>query len=344
MRPTLAWVTAAVPGCGGVFKAAPEDFEDEELPAYGPSGEGEHLLVWVEKRGHTTPEVARALARHCGLEERQVSWAGLKDRQAVTRQYLCLPARGAEEKLPSFTFPGVTLRSWARHRNKLKGGHLHGNRFSLVLRGVQDPGALEASLRLLEVHGLPNYYGAQRFGAAGDNAARGKQLLLAGGRHRDRFERKLWLSAYQSELFNRVASQRVERGLLGRALAGDVLKKHPTGGEFLCEAPEVDQPRMDAFEVAATGPMFGPQMRAPGGEPAALEAAVLAADGVTAQAFEAGGDETRGTRRALRVPLRAVAEAVEGGVRLRFELPAGCYATGVLRELLKGEGSAVPEG
>lgn len=339
----LAFATAAVPGCGGVFKASPEDFEVEELPAYAPSGEGEHLLVWVEKRGRTTPEVARALARHCGLEERQVSWAGLKDRQAVTRQYLCLPARGAEDTLATFALPGVTLLSWGRHRNKLKGGHLHGNRFRLVLREVADPGALAASLALLQALGLPNYYGAQRFGAAGDNASRGKRLLLAGGRHRDRFERKLWLSAYQSELFNRVASARVARGLLGRALAGDVLKKHPTGGEFLCEAPEVDQPRVEAFEVSPTGPMFGPEMRAPAGEPAALEAEVLAAEGLALEAFAAGGDETRGARRALRVPLAATAEAVEGGVRLAFELPAGSYATGVLRELLKGDGAAVPE-
>jgi tRNA pseudouridine13 synthase len=340
----LPHATAGIPGCGGAFKASPEDFEVEELPAYGPTGEGEHLLVWVEKRGRTTPEVARALARHCGLEERQVSWAGLKDRQAVTRQYLCLPAKGAEARLPSFALEGVSLVRWDRHRNKLKGGHLHGNRFSLLLRGVRDVGALAESLGLLERLGLPNYYGAQRFGAHGDNAARGKALLLAGGRHRDRFERKLWLSACQSELFNRVLGLRIARGLLGRALLGDVLKKHPTGGEFLCEAPETDQPRMDAFEVAATGPMFGPEMRAPAGEAAALEAAVLAAEGLGPEVFLAGGDETRGARRAVRVPLHVEATTMEGGVRLRFELPAGSYATVVLRELLKDDGaSAVPE-
>jgi tRNA pseudouridine13 synthase len=333
----LAFATAGVPGCGGQFKASPEDFEVEELPAYGPTGEGEHLLVWVEKRGRTTPEVARALARHCGLEERQVSWAGLKDRQAVTRQYLCLPAKGAEARLPDFAMPGVTLVRWARHRNKLKSGHLHGNRFKLVLREVRDRGALLEVVRRLEVLGLPNYYGSQRFGAAGTNAERGKALLLAGGRHRDRFERKLWLSAYQSELFNRVASLRVQRGLLGRALLGDVLKKHPTGGEFLCEQPELDQPRLEAFEVSATGPMFGPEMREPAGEPAALEAEVLATEGVGREAFQAGGDETRGARRALRVPLKVGAEVLEGDgtVRLEFELPAGSYATVLLREVFK---------
>jgi tRNA pseudouridine13 synthase len=337
----LAFLTGDVPGCGGGFKATPEDFEVEELPAYEPSGEGEHLLVWVEKRGRTTPDVARALARHCGLEERQVTWAGLKDRQAVTRQFLGLPARGAEALLPTFALPGVTLLRWARHRNKLKSGHLHGNRFSLVVRGVHDRGALDEVVRRLQAAGLPNYYGLQRFGAAGTNAERGRALLLAGGRHRDRFERKLWLSAYQSELFNRVASERVRRGLLGRALAGDVLKKHPTGGEFRCDEPEVDQARVTAFEVSATGPMFGPEMRAPGGEPEAMEAAVLLDAGVTLETFQAGGDETRGARRALRVPLQVAVEAVDDGVRLRFELPAGSYATVVLRELLKGDSDGV---
>ncbi len=332
---TLPYLTSDLPACGGDFKASPEDFEVEELPAYEPSGEGEHLFLWVEKRGRSTPEAARALAGAAGLLERDVSWAGLKDRQAVTRQWLCVPAkRGAAAA--GFEGEGVRVLRAAKHRNKLKAGHLRGNRFRLTLRGVTDEAAARAGLERLARLGVPNYFGEQRFGAAGDNAARGKAILLAGGRHADRFERKLLLSAYQSELFNRVLARRLEAGTVARALSGDVLKKHLTGGEFVCEAPEVDQPRVDAFEVSATGPMFGPEMRKAAGAVAAAEDAVLADEGVTVETFAAGRGETLGARRHLRVPMAALSVEARGAdLTLAFELPAGAYATVVLRELLK---------
>ncbi len=337
---TLPFVTAAIPGCGGAFKASPDDFVVEELPAYelqAEVGSDEHLFLWVEKRGHSTQEVARALAKHCGVQERDVSWAGLKDRHAVTRQYLCVPAKRCEPKLPSFAMEGVTILRMGRHRNKLKTGHLHGNRFELVVRGVRDGTAAEASLRALMAQGLPNFYGEQRFGVANRNAERGKALLLAGGRHHDRFERKLLLSAYQSELFNRVLTARLERGLFATVLLGDVLKKHETGGEFVSEDVAVDQPRMDAFELSATGPMFGPEMLRPQADAWALEHEVLTAEGLTLETFAAGGDETRGTRRLGRIPFQATWSLEGEALRLAFTLPAGSYATVVLRELLKTE-------
>lgn len=334
----LPFLTAATPGCGGVFKASPEDFEVEELPAYEPTGERdcEHLFLWVEKRGHSTQDVAKALARHCGFPEKDVSWAGLKDRHAVTRQYLCAPARFVEPKLSTFAMPGVTVLRHARHRNKLKGGHLHGNRFVITVRGVGDVAAAKASLARLVALGVPNYFGEQRFGLGGDNAVKGRQILLAGGRHRDRFERKLFLSAYQSELFNRVLARRLGDGTFAKALRGDVLKKVPTGGEFLCAEPEVDQPRVDAFEVSPTGPLFGPEMRRPGADVDALEEAVLRDEGIGRALFEKGGGETLGVRRPLRVPLALEEVGADGdALRLRFTLPAGSYATVLLRELLK---------
>lgn len=335
----LPWLTNDLPGCGGVFKASPEDFLVEEVPAYTPDGDpkAEHLFVWLEKRGRSTQEVAKALARHCGVEERAVSWAGLKDRTAVTRQYVCLPAKVAEPRLASFEMPDVTVLHHARHRNKLKTGHLNGNRFTLTVRQIVDQGALRACVEALQIKGLPNYYGEQRFGLANTNAAKGRGILLAGGRHRDRFERKLWLSAYQSELFNRVLARRLELGLFHRVLAGDVLKKHETGGEFVSEDAQLDQPRLDSFELSPTGPMFGPDMRQPTHEAWALEAAVLEGDGVTLDTFKAGGDETRGTRRLLRVPFRAEVSCTGDEARLQFELPAGSYATVVLREVLKAD-------
>jgi tRNA pseudouridine13 synthase len=340
----LPYLTKEVPGCGGTFKATPEDFVVEELPAYEPAGDGDHLFLWVEKRGRSTHDVAKALAQALSLSERDVSWAGLKDRHALTRQFLCVPAKKAEALVPKLALSGVKVLAAKRHRNKLKAGHLRGNRFMLTLRQVTDVAAAKACLDLLAHEGLPNYFGEQRFGSHRDNAARGKAILLAGGRHRDRFERKLFLSAYQAELYNRVLARRLESGTFAKALAGDVLKKHTSGGEFVCEAPAVDQPRIDAFEVSPTGPLFGPEMRAPAGEVAALEASVLEDEGVTAELFVAGGGETRGARRWLRVPLDARLTDEGGGVvRLAFSLPAGSYATVVLRELFKAEGT-VPAG
>ncbi len=178
----LPFLTADLPGCGGSFKATPEDFVVEEIPAYEPSGEQdcEHLFLWIEKRGRSTQDVAKALARHCGMQEKDVSWAGLKDRQAITRQYLCAPARYVEPKLETFVMEGVKVLRTARHRNKLKGGHLRGNRFSLVVRGVTDQGVAKEALARLVKLGIPNFFGEQRFGVGGDNAEKGKRILQSG--------------------------------------------------------------------------------------------------------------------------------------------------------------------
>jgi len=342
----VPFLTSDVPGCGGAFKESPEDFEVEEIPAYEPNGlpDGEHAFLWIEKRGRSTNEVAKLIARHVGIGDRDVSWAGLKDRNAVTRQWLSLPWKAAQ-KLEGFSVPGVTVLKTSRHRNKLKTGHLRGNQFTLVLRGVADVDAAKTSFERLGELGLPNAFGAQRFGVRGDNAERGKQILLAGGRHRDRFERKLFLSAFQSKLFNEVLGLRMTRGSFSKVLLGDVLKKQETGGEFVSTDPMVDQPRADAFEVSPTGPMFGPEMRAPTDEAAALEAEVLGSSGVTAETFVAGGDETRGTRRLLRVRLTDPRfEVLEPHVlKLRFSLPAGSYAAVVLGELLKSQAVAGSE-
>ena len=337
----LPLLTAELPGCGGHFKETPDDFEVEEIPAYLPSGEGEHLYLKVEKRGVATPDAAKRLSRHLGLPEGAVSWAGLKDKQALTRQWMSVAARpGAEAELATFIDPEVKLLEVTRHRNKLKGGHLHGNRFKIRLASVKDPGAARAVLAVLKERGLPNYFGAQRFGAAGTNAARGKAILLkaaAGGRRgRPDFERKLLLSAYQSELFNRLLARRLEAGLFSKVKKGDVLKKHETSGEFVCAEVAIDQPRMDAFEVSPTGPMYGPSMRRAEDEAGADEAKVLAEEGLTIESFAGGGGETDGARRFYRIGLPDVGLEERGSdLWLAFTLPAGAYATVVLAELLK---------
>ncbi len=333
-RPRL---TEDVPGCGGAFKLVPEDFEVEELPAYQPSGEGEHLYLWVEKRGRDTREVVKALAAALGVDEGDVGVAGMKDRQAITRQLISLPAR-AEARLPEFSLEGVSVLWSRRHGNKLRTGHLRGNRFRLRLRGVKDVGAARESFTRLASRGVPNYFGEQRFGREGDNADFGRLLVLGQRlpRRPDKFQRKLYLSAFQSRLFNRALVDRLRAGTFDTALLGDVLRKEDSGGLFVCEAPEVDVPRVAAFEVSPAGPLFGPKMTAAAHAVAEAEAKLLADEGVTLDDFRRGGDETQGGRRPYRVRLANASLEVEGeDVVLTFELPKGSYATEVLHELLK---------
>lgn len=329
--------TAELPGCGGALKSVPEDFQVTELPAYEPSGEGEHLYLWIEKVGQDTAFVARRLGQLLGFPEGDVGYAGLKDRQARTFQYFSVPAR-AEAKLALFEAPGVTIHRSARHGNKLKTGHLKGNHFEIRVRGPTDAQAADAVAAVLRSRGLPNYFGGQRFGRADDNAALGKRLLLGERlpQRIGRFERKLFLSAYQSLLFNRALAQRVAEASWTRALSGDVLRKADSGGVFVCEAPDVDQPRVDAFEVSPAGPLFGPKMVPASGGVATAEAALLAEEQVTSALFEKGGGETQGGRRAYRLAVPDLAVTREGGdLIVAVTLPKGSYATVLLDELMK---------
>jgi tRNA pseudouridine13 synthase len=343
----LPFVTAGLPGSGGTLKAAPEDFRVDELPAYLPSGKGPHLYLRVEKRGRTTRDVLRDLAARLGVAERDAGYAGLKDRDAVTTQWLSFPA--ARDPDPAaLAGEGLRVVEVSRHANKLRTGHVRGNRFALAVRGGDLARARSCAAALAE-RGLANFFGAQRFGVDGRNAEVGRALLRAERTPealraaRDRFLRRLSISAWQSSLFNRWLSARLADGLFASALAGDVLKKLDSGGTFVCEDPEADAPRIARFEVSPAGPMFGHRMRpASAGEPKEREERLLQADGMTLADLARGGDEAEGTYRAARLPVSIVLEPMEAGYRAAFELPRGSYATVVMRELMKSEAS-LPE-
>lgn len=335
----LPLVTADLPGLGAALKVLPEDFEVEELPAFPLSGEGEHLYLWIEKRGRDTPEVARDLAQALGVALREVGYAGLKDRQALTRQWFSAPVRACPVEL---SIAGVRLLGSTRHAHKLRTGVLRGNRFSVRLRGTHDAVAAQRVLEMLQQRGVPNWFGPQRFGRHSDNAVLGAALIgvgshpLAAKAARDAFLRKLSLSALQSELFNRLLSDRVAQRRLREVEPGDVLLVPEDDRPFVAGDPAPLAARVACGEALVTGPMFGPRMLAAREVPGAREAATLGEAGLSLSQFERGGRELRGTRRPYRLGVGAIdVREEQEALLLSFDLPAGGYATSILRELAR---------
>jgi tRNA pseudouridine13 synthase len=343
---TLPFLTAEVPAITGRLKDSPEDFLVEELPAYSPSGEGEHLYLWIEKRGLNTPDAARALARALGTRFEEVGWAGLKDRQAVTRQWLSFH-HAATPRAEDLSLEGVRVLSITRHVNKLRTGHLRGNRFQLRLTDVPagHEQHAEQCLALLAQRGMPNFYGAQRFGHGGRNLNAAYDVIVGGARPPQKpFLRKLFMSALQAGLFNAWLGARMADGLFDRVLEGDVLRKEETGGLFISGEPELDQERSDRWEISATGPMFGSRMKAPTAKALALEESVLARWGVTPEQLARAAKYGEGTRRVARVrPDGAHVVRSDGDLELAFSLPKGSYATVLVEELTKTRGLRLSE-
>jgi tRNA pseudouridine13 synthase len=333
-------ITHDLPGLGGTIKSVPEDFVVEEIPAYTPSGEGGFLYLWIEKRDLGAEFFSRQLAKRLGLRPEDIGTAGLKDRHAVTRQWVSVPAE-VEPRVPELDGDGLRVLQVSRHGNKLKPGHLHGNRFTIRIRNVQPDVALEPLLARLRATGLPNFYGPQRFGHDGETLQLGLQLLGIGGASAapprpSRFLRKLALSAVQSALFNRCLAQRMADQLLNTVLLGDVMAKWPFGGMFVVQDQPAEQTRFDQRQIVHTGPMFGKKMKSPTGPALERETAVLYELALTPNSFAGFGKLLEGTRRHNLIWLDDLAGQLEGAdALLTFTLPAGSYATVLLAEVMK---------
>jgi tRNA pseudouridine13 synthase len=339
----LPRIAGDLPGTGGVIKKEPDDFEVEEIPAYEPDGDGEHLYLWIEKRGVPADELVRRVARAARVSPRDVGTAGLKDARAVTRQWVSVPAP-AESSLSELDARDLRVLRVARHRNKLRTGHLQGNRFRILVRDV-GPDALaraEAIVARLEETGLPNFFGAQRFGRGGETVEIGWTLLRGersaalsrAPRGRRGFLKRLALSAAQAALFNDFLCRRMADGLLHDVVDGDVMQVAASGGPFIAEELERERARLARREIVVTGPMFGPKMRGPRRAAADRELAVLEANCLAAEAFDGHGKILSGTRRAILIrPVELAVAAVGEGLELRFELPSGSYATRLVAEI-----------
>lgn len=406
-------LTADEAGVGGVIKQRNEDFLVEEVPLYEPSGDGEHLYLFVEKNGRTTSDVQAYLANAFRISRRQISFAGLKDKHAIARQHFSihLPLRGSEEDgLKNIDNDRIKLLWASRHGNKLRRGHLRGNRFVIYIRDVNPADVLRARrmLERLDAAGVPNFIGDQRFGFRHMNHRHGHLLLQgrwqelldqllgnpsehgreasyegrvayeAGDYHLaiekwprhlrfdrpaldmlrqgksakdavmtiSKDQRNFMVSALQSAMFNVVLDQRLASGTFDRLLAGDIAMKHPGRAVF-----EVDEQiatmenapggRIEKGEVSPTGPMWGPDMMTPRGEPLEQELRVLHAFDLSPETLASQPQcNMDGSRRPLRIFIREpdISSGVdEHGpyIRTAFELPRGSFATVVMREIMK---------
>ena len=323
------------------IRSVPEDFAVDEIDAFAASGAGEHLLLTVEKRGMNTAFAAKRIAAWAGVAESAIGYAGLKDRHALTRQRFSvwIPKKVAPD-IDTLQSEDLRVLEHAWHTRKLPRGALAGNRFALTLREVEgDTAAIEARLNAIAGRGVPNYFGEQRFGRGGDNVS--KALSMFAGRRVAREERGHLLSAARSELFNRVLAARVAASCWDSALDGDVWVLDGSRSVFGPEPwSDVLAERLARFDIHPSGPLWGRGELRTQADARALELATLDDEHLRAlrEGLERAGMDQE--RRALRLrPEGLDFDWPEPDVlRLRFSLPAGCYATTVLAEDRKSVG------
>jgi tRNA pseudouridine13 synthase len=403
MNEQLPHRTRDYPPIAARFKQRNEDFTVIEIPAYEFCGSGDHVYFEIEKNGCTTHQAVREIARALKRQTNAIGYAGLKDAHAVTRQFLSIEHIRPED-IQALTLDRIRVLRVTRHRNKLKTGHLKGNRFVIRLRDI-DRSHLEQVQQILTVlasGGAPNYFGTQRFGNRGDTWQVGEAILrkdfraavdIIAGRPDERDEGpirdartlfargayseaadawprgladtaslcramsrfpddprralmtldrrllSLFVSAYQSHLFNRVVAHRIDR--LDEVETGDVAWKHDKGVVFDVEDADRELPRARAGEISPSGPMYGARMKRASGAPGAFEDTLLADAGLTIADFPTGGVfQCAGGRRPLRFFPRhcqaLAGEDIHGPfIEIAFDLESGCYATVMLSEICK---------
>lgn len=335
---TQGWLYGQ-PTASGVLKANAEDFVVIEDLGYAPDGDGEQLLVRIRKTGCNTRFVAEALAKFAGIHPRDVSFAGMKDRHAVTEQWFCLRIPGkVTPDLSTFELSGVQVLESARHRRKLRTGALQGNAFTLILRQISDRAAVEQRLQQIAAGGVPNYFGSQRFGHEGNNLTMAQRWAADEIKVRERNKRSFILSAARSAMFNQVVSDRLaQQGSLSKVLAGDALQLTGRGSWFVAEAAELEslQQRVDNNELRVTAPLPGSGEWGTREDALAFEQNSLASEAALIALMER--ERVDAARRAMLVIPRDLRWEWQDDVTLEmnFWLPAGSFATSVVRELLQ---------
>ncbi|AIR06196.1 MULTISPECIES: tRNA pseudouridine(13) synthase TruD [Cedecea] len=336
----LTWLHGKPQG-SGVIKASPEDFVVIEDLGFGPDGDGEHLLLRILKSGCNTRFVADALAKFLKVHAREVSFAGQKDKHAVTEQWFCVRLPGKEmPDMSAFALEGCQVLEFARHRRKLRLGALQGNRFTLVLREVSDRSELEQRLQAVAQQGVPNYFGSQRFGIGGNNLHQAKRWAESNAPLRDRNKRSFWLSAARSALFNQIVSQRLKKPDFNQVVDGDALQLAGRGSWFVATPEELPtlQQRVDDGELLITASLPGDGEWGTQNAALAFEQQCVAEEDVLLGLLKR--ERVEAARRAMLVQPKALSWNWwdDVTVELNFWLPAGSFATSVVRELMNTAG------
>ncbi len=341
------------------FNKSPNDFVVREVPLYETTGEGEHLVLEIRKKDMTTWDMLKALSNHIGIKEKEIGYAGLKDKEGMTTQYISLPKKH-ETNVASFSHPNIKILSASYHRNKIKLGHLKGNHFFIRLKKVSSVDALKLQevFKKIEETGFPNYFGYQRFGRSGENHKEAKELLSGVRKERSKRVRKLLISSYQSHLFNLWLSKRVEISKMFdgfstkelnnlynfpletikqikeqkhffKLLPGDLMHHYPYGRLFLCEDLGRESERFYNREITVTGLLCGKRAKNSTGIAGNFEKDI-------AKEAEAFISKMSGARRfawvwASDMKMQYIPEKAH--VELEFFLPKGSYATVLLEEL-----------
>ncbi len=322
------------PDLSGVIRSQPEDFQVDEDLGFELTGEGEHVCLHIRKRNSNTDFIAKQIARLAGVKNMDVSYAGLKDRHAVTTQWFSVYlSNKPKPDWSQLNCDEVEVIEIVRHNRKLRRGSLKGNHFKLVVRELQGHiESLQQHLQSVSVNGVPNYFGEQRFGR--DNLAKAMGMFNAEFKVKDRNKRSMYFSAARSAIFNEVLSQRVAAANWHQPLAGDVMMLDGSHSVFAIEAvdDEINR-RISEHDIHPTGPMWGQGRLASTADTQQIEQQcaenfVLFCDGL-----ERAGMKQE--RRALRLPVSKLEWQIEGNrLQLNFFLTSGSYATSVLRELV----------
>jgi tRNA pseudouridine13 synthase len=309
------------------------DFIVKEILPFTPTGEGEHHMLHVRKNGMNTVYVAEILAKFAKVHPKEVTYAGQKDKNAITEQWFGIRIPGKET--PEWTELNddkLTILSSSRHSKKLRIGALLGNRFVLTLRNINDTADVESRLQQIAKLGVPNYFGEQRFGHDGKNLILGRQMLSGGRNIKDRHKRSMYLSAVRSNIFNQVVSFRLANHQVD-TVAGDCVMLAGSKSYFTAEVwDDVLNSRLAEKDIQLSAPLWGRGTPLAQGEALALELTPLAELSADLQGLEEAGLSQE--RRPLLLEPQGMKWQFDANtLTLEFVLPAGSYATSVLREL-----------
>lgn len=322
------------PQQAGRLKAEFADFIVKEELGYSLAGEGEFVAVKVRKTNANTLFVGEKLAEFAGVSAKNMSYAGLKDRHAITEQWFCLHLAGkATPDFSQFQLDDVEILEITRHNRKIRVGSLDGNHFELLLRDVVESDELTLRLDRLQAVGFPNYFTEQRFGRDGYNLTQAQRWAGGEIQVNDRKKRSFYLSAARSEIFNLIVSDRIAAGLVDQVLEHDIVQLAGSNSWFVAQANEFEElnKRLDSGDILLTAALIGENsLEQTASE---RERAIVAEQTLLLNLMKKA--RMNAARRAMLCKPENLRWQFEPeGLRLQFFLPAGSYATGLVRELM----------